>query len=111
MWFEPRREHGIIYAIFIADSDSVVKAALSMESVMSESEHYFSIVCPKCGQQLIGPPGKTKPEADDIVRCPMHGPMGRFKDAIEQGGEAIARQFGDEFEKMLKGTGFTITKK
>lgn len=62
----------------------------------------ITITCAKCQRALVGPPGKSKPDRRDIVRCPVHGDVGRYEDVAKAAADKIARQIGKEFEKMSK---------
>jgi hypothetical protein len=74
-------------------------------------EHIIEVTCSKCGSQLLGPEGKAEPEADDIVRCPIHGDIGRFEDMMRQAHEMIGRDFSNIFEEELRKPGLKVTKK
>ena len=77
---------------------------------MSDTMIFIDLKCPECGQQLIGPSGKNEAQLSDTIRCPVHGDIDRFEDALKKAGEAAARQIGDAIAKIAKDAGFTVTK-
>lgn len=65
------------------------------------------LVCPKCGQKLLAPDGKSEAQLSDTLRCPIHGDVGRFEELINEASQNVAT---DAFEKMLKDSGIRFTK-
>lgn len=83
---------------------------LSPQEGLAMTEHTVEITCSECGLQLVGPEGKTNPEANDVVRCPVHGDVGRLDDVIEQAHATIRREFPNIFEKAMRQAGIKFTK-
>ena len=62
----------------------------------------ISMVCPKCGSQLVGPRG-TRAQLSDTLSCPEHGEVGRFDDMIQKLSEDADRKVEEAIKQFLKG--------
>jgi hypothetical protein len=63
----------------------------------------IGMVCPKCGQQLIGPFGKNKAKLGDMLTCPVHGHVGRI--------EELTQKFVDDTAQRVQDAMYSIFKK
>jgi hypothetical protein len=66
---------------------------------MSEQPKEIRLTCPRCGQRLVGPAGKTELAPDDIMSCPTHGEIGRSEDVIK---DTAIGAVGDQVEGAQK---------
>jgi hypothetical protein len=62
----------------------------------------ISMVCPKCGSQLVGPRG-PRAQLSDILHCPEHGEIGRFEELIQKTSEAAHQRVENAIADFLKG--------
>jgi len=69
---------------------------------MSNELISVGMMCPQCGQQLVGPFGKTKAKLGDMLSCPVHGNIGRIEEMTKKLVDDTARRVGDEIEKIFK---------
>jgi hypothetical protein len=51
--------------------------------------------CPQCGQHLI----RDEAEANDILSCPVHGPIGRFHELAKVEVSEILREIREALNK------------
>jgi uncharacterized protein YbaR (Trm112 family) len=62
----------------------------------------IGMVCPKCGQNLVGPRGTNKAQLTDILSCPDHGDVGQFEKMIQKLGENVHQRVEDAIVQFLK---------
>ena len=62
----------------------------------------ISVVCPTCGNVLVGPRG-PKAQLSDMLSCSEHGEVGRFEDMIQKLSEDADRKVEDAIKQFLKG--------
>ena len=62
-----------------------------------------SLVCPRCGRQLLGPTKNIATKADDMLLCcPIHGDAGRLDRLAYQLGQEAARTLIVEYSEEPK---------
>ena len=61
----------------------------------------ISMVCPTCGNLLVGPKG-PRAQLTDMLSCSEHGEVGRFEELIQGFSENASRSV-EEAIKRLKG--------
>jgi hypothetical protein len=61
-----------------------------------------SVVCPTCGNALVGPRG-SKAHLGDMLSCSEHGEVGRFEDMIQKLSQDADRKVEEAIKQFLKG--------
>ena len=69
----------------------------------------LALVCPHCGKDLVDRLDRSALKVSDILRCPVHGDIGRLDEMAYKFGEKAAqnltRELADTFQK--KGDNYT----
>ena len=73
---------------------------------MSDHADFTAFVCTQCGLPLVGPSGELHAKPDEMVSCPVHGPVGSLKDLLQGAGPEATRNVSEEIAKALKNVGF-----
>jgi hypothetical protein len=75
------------------------------------STHEFKVTptCKTCGAP-IERFGEAEPKPDDIMRCPVHGDIGRYESVMHEVAKDATRKLGESQAEMLRKAGFKVTK-